>query len=82
MDKPKQAADTPFVVDVEAGKTYAWCSCGLSSKQPYCDGSHTPTGMRPVIEKFEESKKVAWCGCKASSNGAFCDGTHSKLVKE
>jgi CDGSH-type Zn-finger protein len=25
----------------EAGKTYCWCSCGKSAKQPFCDGSHT-----------------------------------------
>ncbi|MEH6635383.1 MAG: CDGSH iron-sulfur domain-containing protein, partial [Halioglobus sp.] len=40
MDQPKRAADTPFGVDVEAGKAYFWCACGLSASQPFCDGSH------------------------------------------
>ena len=25
-------------VDVQEGKTYYWCSCGRSTKQPFCDG--------------------------------------------
>ena len=48
----------PYVMDVEPG-TYAWCSCGLSSKQPYCDGSHKGSGYAPLIEKVETAKKVA-----------------------
>lgn len=78
MDKPKIAQKAPYVMEVEPGK-YAWCSCGLSTNQPYCDGSHKGTGFSPTIEIVEETKKVAWCGCKNSSNGAFCDGSHSKL---
>jgi hypothetical protein len=30
---PVVAARSPFAVAVEVGKTYAWCSCGLSAKQ-------------------------------------------------
>ena len=30
MDKPQRAAETPFPVDVETGKAYFWCACGLS----------------------------------------------------
>ncbi|HEX4975029.1 MAG TPA: CDGSH iron-sulfur domain-containing protein, partial [Pseudomonadales bacterium] len=43
MSKATRASDTPFAVDVEAGKSYFWCSCGQSKKQPFCDGSHTGT---------------------------------------
>ena len=31
----------PYKVKVEKGKTYSWCACGLSQKQPFCDGSHS-----------------------------------------
>ena len=65
-------------MDVEPG-TYAWCSCGKSSKQPYCDGSHMGSNMSPIIEKVDEAKKVAWCGCKHNQGGPFCDGSHAKL---
>ena len=78
MKEPKVAQKSPYVLDVEPGK-YAWCACGLSSKQPFCDGSHKGTEFTPNIEEITESKKVAWCGCKNSKNGSFCDGTHAKL---
>ena len=78
MDKPKIAQKAPYVVDVKPGK-YAWCACGLSTNQPYCDGSHKGTSFTPTIEEITEEKKVAWCGCKNSANGSFCDGAHAKL---
>ena len=78
MDKPKIVQKSPFVMDMKAG-TYAFCKCGESNKQPFCDGSHTSTSFKPIVIKLEEDKKVAWCGCKQTSNGCFCDGTHAKL---
>ncbi|MBL8727357.1 MAG: CDGSH iron-sulfur domain-containing protein [Planctomycetes bacterium] len=78
MTEPKIAARTPFVLDVQPG-TYAWCACGLSRKQPYCDGSHTGTGLKPMVEVVAAARKVAWCGCKHSAKKPFCDGSHSKL---
>lgn len=78
MEKPKIAQKKPYVLEVKAG-THAWCACGMSSKQPYCDGSHQGTEYSPRIEQISEDKTVAWCGCKHSSKGAFCDGSHLKL---
>lgn len=78
MSEKKVPQKSPYVLELEPG-TYAWCSCGHSSNQPYCDGSHKPTDMRPIIEKIEEKKKVAWCGCKHSGKGAYCDGSHKNL---
>jgi CDGSH-type Zn-finger protein len=78
MEKPECPQKAPFVMDVEPG-TYAWCSCGRSATQPYCDGAHKGTEFRPVIEQVDEAKKVAWCGCKVSGKAPFCDGSHSKL---
>lgn len=78
MAEPKIASRTPYVLDVEPG-TYAWCACGRSKTQPYCDGAHAGTGMVPKIEVIEAGKKIAWCGCKHSANKPFCDGTHSGL---
>ena len=78
MSVPKIAQKSPFVMEVEPGK-YAWCSCGLSTKQPYCDGSHKGTGLAPIIENVTAARKVAWCGCKRSGKAPFCDGSHSKI---
>jgi CDGSH-type Zn-finger protein len=76
MDLPKRAGDSPIVVNVEEGKTYAWCSCGLSGNQPFCDGQHSGTEFKPVIYKTEKAETKYFCACKKTSNGPFCDGTH------
>jgi len=64
---PKSAADQPCCVTVEAGKTYAWCTCGLSEKQPLCDGRHKKIEGNPFAsQRFtaEETKEVWLCQCK------------------
>ena len=79
MGEPQVPQRSPYVQGVEPG-TYAWCACGRSSKQPFCDGSHKGTGMSPVIEKVEEKKTVAWCGCKHTKRAPHCDGSHRTLA--
>ncbi len=76
MDLPHRAADRPFPVVVEPGKKYSWCSCGLSKTQPFCDHSHSGTGMHSVKFDFTEQKTVYFCGCKQSKTG-LCDGSHN-----
>lgn len=77
-DQPTVAQKAPYVIEVEPGK-YAWCACGRSASQPYCDGSHKGTAFRPMITEVTERKKIAWCGCKQSANKPFCDGAHRKI---
>jgi CDGSH-type Zn-finger protein len=79
MSKPEIPAISPFVVDVEKGKDYYWCSCGKSKSQPFCDGSHKGSDFTPVKYTAEDSKAVYFCGCKHSGNGALCDGSHESL---
>jgi len=78
-DAPNIAQKAPFPVEVTEGKTYFWCSCGKSSKQPFCDGSHKETSFAPVKYTADADKKVFFCGCKHTANNPMCDGTHSKL---
>ena len=42
-DQAVVAQKAPYMVEVEEGKTYFWCSCGQSDNQPFCDGSHKGT---------------------------------------
>ncbi len=79
MDKPNIAATSPAPVEVEAGKSYFWCACGLSSNQPFCDGSHKGTGFAPVKYEAKENSKVFFCCCKHTGNPPLCDGTHKNL---
>lgn len=78
-DTPIIAQKAPFPVEVTEGKSYFWCACGKSAKQPFCDGSHKDTDITPVKYTAETDKKVFFCGCKASDKSPLCDGTHSKL---
>jgi len=79
MTEPVAAQKAPYMVKVELGRKYFWCACGRSQKQPFCDGSHSGTGITPVMYEAEESKEVWFCGCKSSANKPLCDGTHSTL---
>ena len=78
-DAPIIAQKAPYPVEVEAGKTYFWCACGKSARQPFCDGSHKDTGITPVKWTAEATKKAFFCGCKQSANQPLCDGAHKAL---
>lgn len=73
------ASKTPFPVEVETEQKYWWCACGRSKKQPFCDGSHKGTGLKPVIYTATETSTLWFCGCKQTGNQPLCDGSHSKL---
>lgn len=83
--RARVAKKGPFGVKVEAGKTYYWCSCGMSKTQPYCDGSHNAlnreqeTKYAPVKYVADESRTVWFCGCKQTKTPPFCDGSHTAL---
>ena len=78
-DQAVVSQKSPYLVEVEAGKSYFWCSCGRSEKQPFCDGSHKGTTFTPLKFEAEKSKQLFFCGCKKTDKQPFCDGAHSKL---
>jgi len=80
MDKAKIAGTTPIKVSLEAGKKYAWCSCGESQNQPFCDGAHKGSSFSPKVFVAEESKDVHFCTCKLSDREmGLCNGAHKAL---
>ena len=81
-DQPKIAGEQPVAVELEEGKRYAWCACGESSNQPFCDGSHAGTSMRPHVFTAEKSGQAYLCMCKRTGNKPLCDGTHSSLATD
>jgi CDGSH iron-sulfur domain-containing protein 3 len=79
MTAPTIAQRSPFEIEVTEGKNYFWCACGLSKKQPLCDGSHKGTAFSPMKFTAAKTEKVWLCGCKHTKGHPFCDGTHSSL---
>ena len=79
MTYPVCAQKAPYPTEVEEGKSYYWCACGLSKKQPLCDGSHKGTDIAPIKYTATRTQKVYFCGCKVSVNKPLCDGTHAKM---
>ena len=72
---PKAAQDGPYAVQVEEGKRYRWCSCGLSRTQPWCDDSHEGTRFQPIEFVAPITETFFMCGCKATENPPYCFGT-------
>lgn len=79
MEQPKVAGKAPQMEQLNEGKTYAWCACGKSENQPWCNGSHQGVEFVPNVFKAVETKMAAMCMCKMTNNPPYCDGSHTKL---
>ena len=78
--RPAIAGMKPFYREMKAGQRALWCACGLSKRQPFCDGrSHVGTGLEPIEYRAAVDEEVLLCGCKQTGTPPFCDGTHSNL---
>ena len=90
---PKVAKTEPAGFTPEPGKIYAWCSCGLSNKQPFCDGSHkqiettvntegeTVMPFKSLKFQCEQAEEVWLCQCKQTKTPPYCDGSHHECKK-
>ena len=89
--QPHVPATLPVEVKLVGGKTYAWCTCGLSETQPFCDGKHKSMAIEQDGETIlpfksmkytpEKDETVWLCQCKHTKNPPFCDGSHNQLEK-
>jgi CDGSH-type Zn-finger protein len=79
MDEPVCTQKAPYVADVEEGKTYYYCTCGKSAKQPFCDGTHKGSAFTAHAWTAEKTGKAYFCGCRTSKNSPLCDGAHKEL---
>jgi CDGSH-type Zn-finger protein len=73
------AKKEPAKVTLKAGKSYAWCACGLSEGQPTCDGTHQKGDLRPMLVRPEKDEEAWLCQCKQTANPPYCDGSHNSL---
>ncbi|MES0489030.1 MAG: CDGSH iron-sulfur domain-containing protein [Leptospirales bacterium] len=78
MQKPKVAMKKPYTEKLAAG-TYYWCQCGLSLKQPFCDGHHDRTSFSPKKFEVKTDKYMSLCQCKQTNYPPDCDGSHRKI---
>lgn len=72
---------SPSGVDLEEGKTYYYCRCGLTKNaNGFCDGSHkkADNGVTPLAFTAKETQKHWICQCRQSANLPFCDGAHKR----
>ena len=79
MSKPTVAQASPCIIELEKGKEYWWCTCGLSKSQPFCDGSHQGTDFQPMAFVADKSGKRGLCACKQTQNPPYCDGAHKDI---
>jgi len=79
MEETTTPQKSPSKIKVKKGKTYSWCVCGLSIKQPFCDGAHRKEGkFRSLKYTATEDQDIFFCVCKKTKKSPFCDGSHSK----
>jgi mannose-6-phosphate isomerase-like protein (cupin superfamily)/CDGSH-type Zn-finger protein len=80
MSTPVVARPKPFLVNLKTGRTYFWCACGLSRKQPFCDGSHNGTDFQPLhFTATAGAGEALLCCCKQTRTPPYCDGAHTNL---
>jgi CDGSH-type Zn-finger protein len=65
-------------INLETGKDYYWCACGLSKDGIFCDDSHKSTNFQPMKFTVTENKSYFLCSCKKTNKKPFCDGSHSE----
>ena len=68
-----------YEVHVKKGQLIAWCTCGMSQKQPLCDAAHRGTDYKSLKIVAEKDETLYLCGCKQTKNPPFCDGSHREL---
>lgn len=77
--KPVVADNKPAKISLTKDKEYFFCSCGRSSDQPFCDGSHAGSGFEPIAFTAKKEGDAYLCQCKHSKDLPYCDGTHKQF---
>ena len=74
MNDMNTAAGMPIALTLEPG-TYFRCTCGQSSRLPFCDGHHQSGDSLPIRFTVKERERVFLCSCGKTDNPPHCDGS-------
>ena len=74
--KTSTAHAEPTIIRLEKGEKYLYCQCGMSKTQPFCDGSHHGTKIKPLLFEAKRTGNVKLCNCKLTKASPFCDDSH------
>jgi CDGSH-type Zn-finger protein len=77
-DQAVIAEKKPSKAELKAGEKYFWCACGRSKSQPFCDGSHRGTSIKPLAVSVDQDTEAYLCQCKATGTPPYCDGSHGR----
>ena len=72
MSKPNAAKRS--YSEVEEGKKYFWCACGLSKKQPFGDGRTKQLDFQPFPTLLLKQESL-FLWLQAQLKKPLCDGT-------
>lgn len=78
---PTVACVDPALVPLVAGQRYAWCTCGRSQQQPFCDGRHAGTDWKPLVFVAKRTQQDWLCTCKFTRQPPYCDAAHNRLAE-
>jgi CDGSH-type Zn-finger protein len=82
---PRISYCEPASIVVEPGKTYSWCSCGLTETSPFCDSNHKRIeglGYKSIKVQFTTAEEVWFCQCKQTKTPPFCDSSHKTVTEK
>ncbi|MCL4149920.1 UNVERIFIED_CONTAM: hypothetical protein GTU68_063641 [Idotea baltica] len=65
-------------VNLKAERNYLWCQCGKSKNQPFCDGSHHGSKIKPLLFTVKKDSCPKLCNCKLTKSPPYCDNSHLK----
>lgn len=79
MKKSSTTSKAPELVTLENGP-FTWCTCGKSSRQPFCDGTHRQTKFIAVSFKIPASREAWLCSGKKASQSAQANKKQSDPI--
>ena len=76
--KQSYVTNEPLKTTLAPGN-YLYCACGKSADNPFCNGSHHGTGIKPIFFEVKKERKMSLCTCKMTKTPPYCDLSHEGM---